>query len=204
MGATADACTGLHPGSNEYGPSGDQNNLTLSSAGYGPEPYIRPQRFVVAALYNLPSPSNAHALLADTLGGWMASTVIVAQDGQQVSIGYNNPNNVYGINADRPSYAAGCDKNGIATKGSASQRVDNYINTACFTTPAVFDAADDPVATGFGNVPNGVLRGPGQINADISIIKAIQVSWPKDGSNIQFRDGLLQRNQSPELLLFPT
>ena len=192
---------GFTLGSNEYGPSGDQNNLHTHNAGYGPEPYIRPQRLVVSALFNLPSPGKPHSFVGETLGGWTASTVVVAQDGQQVSITYNNPNNVYGINGDRPSYAPGCNKNTIATSGSASQRVANYINTACLTTPAVFNPADDPVATGFGNVPNGILRGPGQINADISLIKAVQLSWPKDGANVQFRTDFFNATNHPNFAL---
>ena len=192
---------GFTLGSNEYGPSGDQNNLHAHNAGYGPEPYIRPQRLVISALYHLPSPGQGHTLLAEALGGWTASTVIVAQDGQQVSIGYNNPNNVYGINGDRPSYATGCDKNDLATKGSVSHRVNNYINAACLTTPAVFNAADDPVATGFGNVPNGVLRGPGQIDADISVLKSWGLHWPNDGANVQFRTDFFNATNHPNFYL---
>jgi hypothetical protein len=190
---------GFTLGSNEYGPSGDQNNLTHSSAGYGPEPYVRPQRFVVSALYNFPSPSRSHHLLSETLGGWTASTVVVAQDGQHLSITYNNTNNVYGIPGDRPSYAPGCNQNTLATKGSASQRVNNYINTACLTTPAII--GDDGIATGFGDVPNGILRGPGQINADISLIKAWQLTWPKDNANLQFRTDFFNATNHPNFYL---
>jgi len=182
-------------GTNAYGPSGDQNDLRVHGAGYGPEPYIRPNRFVLSALYNLPSPGKAYSFVRETLGGWTASTVIVAQDGQQGSIGYTNPYNVYGISTDRPSYAPGCNKNGIATKGSAGQRVDDYINVLCFTTPAVI--GDDGVGTGFGDVPNGILRGPGQINADISVIKAWQLNWPKQGSNVQFRTDFFNATNHP-------
>ena len=182
-------------GTNAYGPSGDQNDLRVHGPGYGPEPYIRPNRFVVSALYNLPSPSRTHLLLAETLGGWSASAVVVAQDGQQGSISYTNPYNVYGISTDRPSYATGCNKDGVETKGSASQRVDNYINVLCFTTPAVI--GNDGVGTGFGNVPNGILRGPGQINADISVIKAWQLGWPKQGANLQFRTDFFNATNHP-------
>ena len=192
---------GFTLGSNEYGPSGNQNDLYTHGSGYGPEPYIRPNRLVISALYNLPSPSKSHAFLAATLGGWTASTVVVAQDGQQVSVTYNNTNNVYGIPGDRPSYAQGCSAKDLATKGSASQRVNNYINTACLTTPAVFNAADDPLATGFGDVPNGVLRGPGQINADISVIKSWGVHWPNDGANVQFRTDFFNATNHPNFYL---
>jgi hypothetical protein len=190
---------GFTLGSNEYGPSGDQNNLHTHNAGYGPEPYIRPQRFVVAALYNLPNPGQAHSFVRETLGGWTVATVIVAQDGQQVSIGYNNTNNVYGIPGDRPSYASGCSAKGLPTKGSASQRVNNYINTSCLTTPAIIGS--DGIGTGFGNTSNGILRGPDQINADISLIKGIPLAWPKDGANLQFRTDFFNATNHPNFYL---
>ena len=182
-------------GTNAYGPSGNQNDLRVHGAGYGPEPYIRPNRFVVSALYNLPTPGKPTSLLGETLGGWTAATVVVAQDGQQGSISYANPYNVYGISADRPSYAAGCGKNHVETKGSVSSRVENYINALCFTTPAVI--GDDGVGTGFGDVPNGILRGPGQINADISVIKTVRMSWPKEGANVQFRTDFFNATNHP-------
>ena len=178
---------GYTVGTNAYGPVGDQNNWRTHNPGYGPEPYVRPSRFVLSGLYHLPGPRNGRSFLGETLGGWAASTVLVAQNGQRLSIGYNNTNNVYGISSDRASYAQGCDKNGVATQGSTKQRINNYINKACFTAPAVFNPADDKTATGFGNTPTGILVGPGQLNADVSLIKAVQLSWPKEGANVQFR-----------------
>jgi hypothetical protein len=56
---------------------------------------------------------------------------------------------------------------------------------------------DDGVGTGFGNVPNGILRGPGQINADISVIKAWQLGWPKQGANLQFRTDFFNATNHP-------
>jgi len=184
-------------GTNAYGPAGDQNHWHTHDPGYGPEPFIRPSRFVLSALYHLPSPRKAQSFLGETLGGWIVSTVFVAQNGPQLSIGYNNVNNVYGISSDRASYAPGCDKNGVATKGSRIQRVNNYINAACFAAPAIFNPADDPTATGFGNTPSGILTGPGQLNADISVIKMVQLNWPKEGANVQFRTDFFNATNHP-------
>lgn len=170
---------------NNSGPSGDQRALRAHESGYGPDPYLRPLRFVFAAVYTLPGPSMEHRMLAETIGGWRASTVTVVQDGNPLSLSYSNTNNVYGITTDRPSYAPGCTADSLPTSGSVEQRVNNYVHTACLTTPAVI--GDDGVATGFGDTPNGILRGPGQFNIDFSLDKSFPIHWPKEGASVQFR-----------------
>ena len=177
------------------GPSGDQHALHAHESGYGPDPNIRPLRFVFSALYSLPSPSKYHAFLAGTLGGWNLSTVTVLQDGNQVSLAYNNTNNVYGISTDRPSFAPGCSARDLPTAGSVNQRVNNYIHTTCLTTPAVIGS--DGVATGFGNTSNGIVRGPDQFNVDLSLNKSVQIHWPKDGASIQFRTDFFNATNHP-------
>jgi hypothetical protein len=176
---------GFTTGSNEFGPSGDQTDLRAHNAGYGPDYNIRPQRFVLSAYYALPSPSTSRRLMANTLGGWNVATVVVVQDGQQGSITYNNVNNVYGISGDRASYAPGCTARNVSTKGSISHRVNGYINTACFTAPAVI--GDDGIGTGFGNTPNGILREPDESDVDLTLSKTQKVNWPKDGASVQLR-----------------
>jgi hypothetical protein len=176
---------GFTTGSNEFGPSGDQNALHGHGTGYGPDYNVRPQRFVLSAYYVLPSPAKSNALLANTLGGWSLATATVVQSGQEGGITFNNINNVYGIPGDRPSYAKGCSAKNVSTSGSVSSRVDKYINAACLTTPAVI--GDDGVGTGFGNTPNGILREPDQADVDLSLSKNVQVRWPREGANVQFR-----------------
>jgi len=177
------------------GPGGDQHALHAHESGYGPDPYLRPLRFVFAALYSLPSPSKSHAFLADTLGGWNVATVTVLQDGNKVSLAYSNTNNVYGITTDRPSFASGCSAKGLPTSGSANQRVNNYIHTACLATPAV--VGNDGVATGFGNTSTGIVQGPDQFNIDLALNKSFQVHWPKDGATVQFRTDFFNFTNHP-------
>ncbi|HWR13465.1 MAG TPA: carboxypeptidase-like regulatory domain-containing protein [Terriglobales bacterium] len=162
--------------------SGDQNDLRK---GYGPDPWIRPQRFILSAVYGLPEPSKSNRLLSATLGGWSISTVTLVQAGHQMGIAYNNANNIYGITSDRPSFAPGCTAANIAVPGSVSSKVDNYINRSCLAAPAVIGS--DGIGTDFGNTPIGILRGPGQFNIDLSLGKSFQVPWPNDGASIQFR-----------------
>ncbi len=178
---------GFTTGSNEFGPTGDQTALRAHQSGYGPDYNVRPLRFVLSAVYSLPSPAASHRLLAGTLGGWNLATATVVQDGQQSSILYNNIFNAYGIPSDRASYKPGCTAKNVATSGSISSRVDNYINKDCFQAPAVLDASVDPQATGFGNTPNGILREPDQADVDLSLSKTFLANWPKEGSGVQLR-----------------
>jgi hypothetical protein len=123
--------------------------------------------------------------MANTLGGWSVATATVVQAGQELSLSYTDSNNVYGVNNDRPSYATGCTAKSLQTSGSVSSRVTGYINRACVTTPAVIGS--DGVGTDFGNTPNGILKGPGQADIDLSLAKSLQVHWPKPGASILLR-----------------
>ena len=176
---------GFTTGSNEFGPTGDQTQLRAHQSGYGPDYNVRPQRFVLSAYYAIPTPWRSNSFLRSALGGWSLATATVVQDGQQSSILYNNIYNAYGITSDRASYAPGCNASNVSTKGSVTQRVNNYINAACFTAPPVI--GDDGVATGFGNTPNGILREPYQAVVDLALAKNQKVPWPKEGASLQFR-----------------
>jgi len=169
-------------GTNVVGPSGDQVDLRK---GYGPDQNIRPLRFVLSLVYNLPGPSNAHHFLAAAIGGWSVATATLIQDGHQESIGYTNTNNIYGENTDRASFATGCTAKNLPTKGTVGSRINGYVNTACLSTPAVI--GDDGIGTDYGNTPNGVIRGVDQVNADISLGKTFLARWPKEGASATFR-----------------
>lgn len=176
---------GFTTGSNEFGPSGDQTALRAHQSGYGPDYNIRPQRFVLSAYYAIPTPMKSNRFLANTLGGWGLATATVVQAGQESSISFNNIYNAYGITSDRASYAPGCTAKNVSTHGSTSSRVNNYINTSCFTAPPVI--GDDGVATGFGDTPNGILHDPDQAVVDLALSKNQKLHWPNEAANVQFR-----------------
>ena len=147
-------------------------------------------RFVLSAIYNLPGPTNNH-LLADVIGGWSVATATTIQDGQQLPIVYTNAANYAGENGpstDRASYAAGCTAAGLQTSGSVGNRVGGYINKACLAAPAfLVDSGGTENTRTFGNTGSGVLRGPDQTDVDLSLNKTVQVNWPKEGANVQFK-----------------
>ena len=52
---------GITWGTNDTGPLGDQNATHAHDSGYGPDLNIRPLRFVLSGLYNLPGPAKSSA-----------------------------------------------------------------------------------------------------------------------------------------------
>lgn len=158
--------------------NGDHNNMRLN---YGPDPFVREQRFVLSYVYALPSPKNLHSFAGRVLGGWTLSGVTVAQSGRRLTFGYTNAQNVFGLTADRPDYIPGCD---ISTSGSTSERLGTWWNAACFAKPAALAAPNS--GTRFGNSPIGIGHGPRQVNFDVSIVKKIQVKWPNESANVEF------------------
>jgi Carboxypeptidase regulatory-like domain len=170
------AVTGGGFGGDVYG---DQNNLRLH---YGPEPFIRPQRFVLSYVYALPYPGNRSSLGGRVLGGWQLAGVTTAQAGYDTFAVNSNPNNAYGVPLDRPDYVPGCVVN---KSGSTEKRLNDYFNTSCFVTPPVIGS--DGVATAFGNAPTGNIKGPSEFVSDTSLAKLIPVKWPNESAQFRFK-----------------
>ena len=141
---------------------------------YGPDSFIRPHRFVLSAIYALPGPKDLHSLAGEALGGWQVGTVTTLQSGQLLTLTETNANNVFGITSDRAQIASGCTYSQLVTSGSAKQNLTNYFNKSCF--PNAFPIiGDDGKATTFGNSGVGIVRGPGQANVDLSLVKKFPV-----------------------------
>ena len=148
---------------------GDQNS---PRANYGFDGFVRPQRFVISYVYDLPGPKVLSGWKGRALGGWSVAGVSTFQNGQHLTIFDTNTTNAFGIfgtNFDRVQLAPGCTNSNVETRGAVTDKISNYFNTSCFTAPPIIGS--DGVATGFGNSGNGIVRGPDQRNFDISIIK---------------------------------
>ena len=158
---------------------GDQTHPML---GYGPDTFIRPHRFVVSYLYQLPSPGKQNALRGKLLGGWAIAGVTTVQSGHPDFAVNTGSSNAYGISQDRPDYIPGC---AVNKSGSIQHRLNSDFNTNCFTTPPVI--GDDGVATALGNAPTGNIHGPDQVDFDLSILKRTVIKWPNESANIEFR-----------------
>ena len=106
-------------------------------------------RFVISALYDLPSGRN------QLLSGWQLAVIVQSQSGNPVNIVTSN-STVNGVaNTLRP------DVDGpVAITGS----VDRWFDTSAFTA-----------VPRFGNLGRNVIIGPGFNNTDFSIIKSTKV-----------------------------
>jgi hypothetical protein len=168
-------------GANGGSATGNQNDPRQR---YGPDGFIRPQRFVLSAVYALPGPKDPHSLLGEALGGWQLGTVTTLQSGQQLTITETNANNVFGITSDRAQIASSCNYSQLVTPGSLRQNLNTYFNKSCF--PNAFPIiGDDGKATTFGNSGIGIILGPGQANLDFSVIKRFPVL--RESVHLDFR-----------------
>jgi len=165
---------------------------------YGPDSFVRPHRFVLSYLYDLPGPQNKFSLMGRVLGGWEVAGVTVFQSGQRLSITQTNSNNVYGIVTSGGDFAqlapGGCRDAG--TSGPVDKRLTSYIDTSCFVAPMIIGS--DGIATDFGNAPVGILHGPDQRNWDIALLKRTPLRWPNEVSNVEFRTEFFNAFNTPQ------
>jgi hypothetical protein len=152
---------------------GDQNN---ARERYGPDGFVRPQRFVLSYQYDLPGPAHKTSLAGRALAGWAVAGVTTIQAGQFMTITQQNATNAFGITGpsqDRPELAAGCTNAQLATPGSVTSRIDNFLNINCIASPPVITSDG---GTDFGNIGVGAVRGPDQNNFDIVLLKSTQLT----------------------------
>ena len=175
---------------------GDQNSFR---ANYGPDGFVRPQRLVISYVYEFPSPASHTSLLGRTLGGWSVAGVTTFQSGQKLTlVDTNNLSAFAPGETDRVQLASNCNNSNVATSGSVTSKLQNYVNLSCFTLPPFVGI--DGLATGFGNGGNGTVNGPDQRNFDISIIKKIPVTESK---SVEFRAEFFNAFNTPSFAAGP-
>lgn len=197
LSTNANSTTGPNGGSSY----GNQDN---PKQRYGPDSFIREHRFIANFTYELPGPKNARSLFGETIGGWMVAGVATIQSGHPLTLTYNHSGgkpSIFGTAfLDRPSLSGKCTTGQYVNPGSVESNLGGsktYINTSCFSDPAVF-SADDPVGVGFGNAGVGILSGPGQQNYDLALIKKFPLSWPREGTALEFRSEFFNAFNHPQ------
>ena len=182
----------------------DQNDV---AAQRGPSDFDRRHRFVLSYVWQLPEPAGDHRhLLSKVAEGWGFSGVVTLQSGLPFSILDSAAGTLFGPATyfTTGSLAPGKTLEDAVLQGSVSSRVDRFFNTNVFV-PATFvpdGALIDgrfPVTGGgtiFGNVGRNVLRGPGQRNVDMALIKRTRLGGK---TTMRVPLGGLQRLQLGEL-----
>ena len=170
-------------GANGGSATGNQNDPRQR---YGPDAFVRDQRFVLSVVYALPGPKDRHSFLGETLGGWQVATVTTLQSGQRLTITETNSSNVFGISSDRAQIAPGCTYGQLVNSGPLTHNLNSYFNKSCF--PNAFPiVGDDGKATTFGNSGIGIVRGPSQKNVDFSVIKQFPIAGLGERTHLEFR-----------------
>jgi len=156
----------------------DQNN---AEAQRGPSDFDRRHRFVLSGTWQMPQPTTRYGLLNTLAEGWAISGVATLQSGLPFSILDSAAGTLFGP----PTYfttgslASGATLDDAVRHGGVSSRVNQYFNTSVFV-PAPFIPHGGlidggyPVTGGgtiFGNLGRNILRGPGQRNVDMALIK---------------------------------
>jgi hypothetical protein len=162
-------------------PAGPQNAYAPDSE-YGLSSVHAPNRLSLAVTYELPFGKGSGRLLKTVAGGWSLNAVSVMQSGYPLAITQPNDNSVIGASHMRPNgtgAAATVDKPFAA-------RLDGWINPAAFAQAPQFS---------FGNVSRmNSLRGPGQVNWDVSLFKTFDVT---ERIKAQFRAEALNFTNTP-------
>jgi hypothetical protein len=169
-------------------------------ARYGPDPYIRPQRFVVSYVYEPPFFQHSGALVRNTLGGWKLAGVTTIQAGHPLAVLDTNASNLYGISGPDSDFAElspSCTLSQVNTSGSVQSKINNFINQSCFSgVPYPIISADG--GTAFGNTRPGIVHGPAQNNTDLSLIKNISLRWPNEKAGVEFRAEMFNAFNHPQ------
>jgi hypothetical protein len=176
-------------------------NQLDNRANRGVSNFDRTHRFVVSYLWDLPSPGFAttSTMSRRLFSNWQIAGIVTAMSGLPIDIVDSNAGSLYLGNNNglsRPNWAPG------ATRGVATSNIPAgyFFNPFAFARPIVLAGQLIPssnigavggatcglptaVCTDFGNVGRNVLRGPKQVNVDLSVIRRFRLY---ENTNIEF------------------
>lgn len=126
------------------------------------------QRFVQSIVYDIPFFKGGSPVLRSLLGGWQASSIIVAQSGFPTDIAFNVDVTGTGVGS-RPDMVAGQKAN----LDPGQRTYQKWFNTSAFAEPAFGR---------YGNAPRtGAIRLPGLVNFDFSVNKQFRIGENRRG-----------------------
>jgi hypothetical protein len=180
------------------GDSSNSNDPLDLHQQYGPTGWNRPHRFIMNYQYELPFGTHQGAK-GKLLNGWSISGITTIQTGIPLTITQNTTTSIYGASASRAQMCEGATYDSIPTSGDIRERLGGtsggagYINKDAFCalpTGGIYGNG-----TGYGNSGRGIVRGPGQYNWDISIIKDTMI---REGHRFQFRTEFYNAFNTPQ------
>ncbi len=148
-------------------------DLINQQKNYANSDFDRRQRFVASYLYNLPDAYHGGSAFGKKLiNSWSASGIVTLQSGLPFSI-YGDDTLFEATTAD---LKAGRTLSSAIKGGNVADRLKEYFDTTAFVVPSAFGD--------FGQLGRNIIRGPKQINTDLSIMKLIPVT---ESQRLEFR-----------------
>lgn len=189
-----------------WGAGGNFGNQLSNHARYGVANFSRPQRLVVSYVYQLPFFREATGLRGEVLKGWGVSGVTTIQSGHALTLQGYNADNAYGLTGDFAQLGPNCTPSMEGVRGSVKSKIGavygktSYFNNTCLFTstgPFAYPTIANGTATDFGNSGVSPVRGPGQDNYDISILKSTRI--PLNAvSTVDFRADMFNAFNTPQ------
>jgi hypothetical protein len=130
------------------------------------------------------------------LHGWTVAAIATIQPGSALTIADTNSANVFGISENRTQLTGTCTKSQLVRSGSNQSKLNRYFNASCFASPPVIGS--DGIGTSLGNSATGMVDGPGQVNIDLALSKAMSFDWPHEKSSLTFRSELYNALNHPQ------
>jgi len=155
----------------------------------GPSDFDRTHRFVGSWLYDIPGFRESSAAVKALLAGWSVSGVGTVQSGLPYSTIDTRAGTIVGANG-YAQLATGVDPESVDLSGRTQDRLNAYFDTTKFAAPPVVGNG-----TGFGNAPRNFLRGPGQVNFDLAVVKRLSIASPND---LEFRSEFFNIFNTPQ------
>ena len=157
----------------QLGASTGYSNFYNRRADYGPSGNDITHHLVFDWVYQLPFGSGkqwlANSPLRFVAGGWTLGNVTSIQSGAPFTVtAQTNTTNTFSAGGLRP------DLTGNPTL-SSGRTVQKWFNTAAFAQPAAFQ---------FGNAGVGIVRGPGLVSFDFSLLRDFKLT---ERAKLQFR-----------------
>jgi outer membrane receptor protein involved in Fe transport len=151
--------------------NGDHTNRRTAR---GVSSFDRTHRFVISYVYDLPRYTGKSALVKGVATGWQLAGITTIQSGTPFEILDPGGARLFGATTSRANFAPGASAETARLSGKPQDRLNRYFNTSAFA----------PAGMLFGNVGRDILRGPGQVNFDGSVLKRTPVTETK---SIEFR-----------------
>jgi hypothetical protein len=117
----------------------------------------------------------SNKLLNQVVNNWQVAPIIHAASGQPLNILVGKDNSLTGLNNDRPNQALPDVYATSSTPCTAKPFCVPWLNPAAFTP--------NPLGT-YGNLARNAVRGPGNVNSDVSITRIFKV---RERYNLQVR-----------------